>query len=275
MPEISEVKIMSDFINKIANQVDYFIGIGKNPEHKSKTDLTLPFKHFQIKAASRGKELQLKFIGLDGNYETDTTKFMTFTMGMSGNWNYSKDIYSIPVHTHFTIVDCDGGVLGMHDVRRFARWDWRGFNPDRGVDPKMEPFVFEKNLLMSIMEEKKHRILDKPIYEAMMDQRHFNGIGNYLRAEILGRIDLDPNLSAREYIRASGIKFFETVQDVIHESYILGGGQFKDWYNQADLDKKKSKEFQEWMQFYFNKERCIPIKDSSKRTFWMDKKWIK
>jgi hypothetical protein len=63
-------------------------------------------------------------------------------------------------------------------------------------------------------------------------------------------------------------------EKIIVESYELGGGQFKDWYNQADLEKKKSKEFQAWMQFYFNKERCEPIKDKQDRNFWIDKKWL-
>jgi len=55
MPEISEVRIMSEFINNVASKVDYFVGISKNPEHKSKTNLNVPFEHFQLKAFSRGK----------------------------------------------------------------------------------------------------------------------------------------------------------------------------------------------------------------------------
>ena len=271
MPEISEVRIMSEFINKVASDTDYFVGISKNTEHKNKTDLALPFNHFQLKAYSRGKELMLRFIGLDFVESDSDIRTLVFTMGMSGNWNYSKDIFSIPKHTHLTIVGCDGGVLGMYDVRRFARWDWRSWNPERGHDPVQETEPFRKDILENITKDK---IFQKPIYEAMMNQKYFNGVGNYLRAEILGRIDLDPRLSARDYITRAGEQFFNITEKVIVESYILGGGQFKDWYNQADLDKKKSKEFQEWMQFYFNKERCVPVKDKQDRNFWIDKKWI-
>jgi endonuclease VIII-like 1 len=272
MPEISEVRIMSEFINRVAGEVDHFCAISKNPEHKSKTDLSVPFSEFQIKADSRGKELRLKFISLDLDLEESETKIMTFTMGMSGNWNYSKDISSMPKHTHLRIVDSNHGILGLHDVRRFARWDWRGWNPERGPDPDTEFDAFVDNICENIQ---KDRIFNKPIYEVLMNQKYFNGIGNYLRAEILGRIDSDPKFSAREYILLNGPEFFAILSKVVKESYILGGGQFKDWYNQADLEKKKSKEFQEWMGFYLQKERCIAIKDSSKRTFWMDKKWIK
>jgi len=272
MPEISEVRIMSEFINRRAGEVDHFHSISKNPEHKSKTDLILPFSKFQLRADSRGKELRLRFIDLDFKYEEPSSKDMVFTMGMSGNWNYSKDVFSIPNHTHLRIVDSKYGILGLHDVRRFARWDWRGWNPERGPDPDTEFDAFVDNIYKNIQSD---RVFNKPVYEVLMNQKYFNGVGNYLRAEILGRIDSDPTVPAREYILLNGPEFFAILSKVIKESYILGGGQFKDWYNQADLEKKKSKEFQAWMKFYLHKERCIAIKDSSKRTFWLDKKWIK
>ncbi len=272
MPEISEVRIMSEFINRRAGEVDYFHSISKNPEHKSKTNLILPFSRFQLRADSRGKELRLRFIDLDFKYEETSSRDMVFTMGMSGNWNYSNDVFSIPNHTHLRIVDSKYGILGLHDVRRFARWDWRGWNPERGPDPDTEFDSFVDNIYKNIQTD---RVFNKPVYEVLMNQKYFNGVGNYLRAEILGRIDSDPTASAREYILLNGPEFFAILSKVIKESYILGGGQFKDWYNQADLEKKKSKEFQAWMKFYLHKERCIAIKDSSKRTFWMDKKWIK
>jgi len=93
MPEISEVRIMSEFINKVSSRIDYFVGVSKNPEHKSKTSLVIPFSHFQIKAYSRGKELMIRFIGLDFSHGEPDFKPLVFTMGMSGNWNYSKTIF--------------------------------------------------------------------------------------------------------------------------------------------------------------------------------------
>ena len=72
----------------------------------------------------------------------------------------------------------------------------------------------------------------------------------------------------------AGDEFFNILRKVSEESYVLGGGQFKDWYNQEDGEGEKWKSFQEWMQFYFNKDRCIPHKDSNGRVFWMDKKWL-
>jgi endonuclease VIII-like 1 len=273
MPEISEVRIMGEFINQISTKVDYFVGISKNPEHKSKTNLSLPFKDFQLKACSRGKELKIKFIDLDFKYEESKIKEMVLTMGMSGNWVYSPNVFKIPKHTHLMFMGNDGSVLGMNDVRRFARWDWRDWNIDRGPDPFYEFDRFKENILKGITGNRK--IWNKPIYEVLMNQEYFNGIGNYLRAEILGRICLDPRFPGDIYISLAGEDFFNTLKNVIEESYILGGGQFKDWYNQEDQKGEKWKSFQNWIGYYSNRERCIPVKDNNDRVFWMDKKWNK
>lgn len=271
MPEISEVRIMSEFINSVTAKVHNFVNISKNPEHKSKTDLSIPFENFTLYASTRGKELKIGFIDLDDPFNEH--KYLVFTMGMSGNWNYSSDVFKIPKHTHLMIIGKDGSVLGMNDVRRFARWEWRGWNPERGPDPFDEFQKFKENITDGI--KKNDKALNKPIYEVLMNQKYFNGIGNYLRAEILGRICLDPRFPGDIYISLAGDDFFNTLKNVIEESYVLGGGQFKDWYNQEDRKGEKWKSFQDWIGYYSNKERCVQIKDSNDRVFWMDKKWNK
>ena len=270
MPEISEVRIMSEFINSVSKNSDYFIDIRKNPVHKSPTNLSIPFSKFLVHATSKGKELGIKFTDYDNN---KITRQMTLTMGMSGNWAYTEKNKDVPKHTHLFLEDNNGGILGMHDVRRFARWDWREWNSERSPDPCIEFDSFKKNVLDGILKRKS--IFKKPVYETLMSQEYFNGIGNYLRAEILGRIDLDPNIPGDLYITSTGDRFFDVLKKTVDESYILGGGQFKDWYNSSDREGEKWKTFQDWMQFYFNKQKCEPIKDSKGRVFWIDKKWKK
>jgi len=46
------------------------------------------------------------------------------------------------------------------------------------------------------------KVFDQPICEALLDQRFFNGIGNYLRAEILYRLRIPPFEKAREVLEA-------------------------------------------------------------------------
>lgn len=274
MPEISEIRIMSEYINKVASNVDHFVSMAKSPEKKSKTNLDLPFFKFQLEAISRGKELKIRFKDLDYKNEELGQKDLVLTMGMSSNWNYSENLSVVPKHTHLMILASNGGVLGLYDVRRFARWEWRDWNPNRSPDPVRDFDNFKFQLLYYLDKNPQKAAFRKPIYETLLNQDYFNGIGNYLRAEILGRINTDPRTPTGDYIRKVGDEFFSVLKRISEESYILGGGQFKDWYNQEDQEGEKWKSFQEWMQFYFNKEQCMPIKDSNGRVFWMDKKWL-
>ena len=57
MPELAELRLTADYINKSANGLK-FVNIKKNPVHKGK-DIEVPFKFFRISAESRGKELML------------------------------------------------------------------------------------------------------------------------------------------------------------------------------------------------------------------------
>lgn len=40
----------------------------------------------------------------------------------------------------------------------------------------------------NVLRNLEDKVFDRPICEALLDQRFFNGIGNYLRAEILYRL---------------------------------------------------------------------------------------
>jgi endonuclease VIII-like 1 len=102
-----------------------------------------------------------------------------------------------------------------------------------------------------------------------MDQRYFNGIGNYLRAEILGRLsNVNPFDSAIKVIRKCP-QILELCKDVPEEAYALGGGELKDWVNPNNVIPEEK--FRDWLQYYGKKESVI---DSAKRRFWLDKKWL-
>ena len=60
MPELAEVKIMSDFINSVVSEEGFFDSLEKSPVSKVKTELD-PFKGavFTMHAKARGKELMI------------------------------------------------------------------------------------------------------------------------------------------------------------------------------------------------------------------------
>lgn len=266
MPELSEIRIMSEFINSKSSGI-YYQSARKSEEKKSNTDLS-PLNEngpFRINADSRGKELRLTF-DFNGNKRT-----LFFMMGMSANWFFVSPGEVYPKHTHL-IFKSNAGTLCLHDMRRFARWKWSdNWGADRGPDPVKEHQEFIDNILNNL----SHRDFQKPMMEVIMNQKWFNGIGNYLRAEILGRIDGNPLWPAWAYIEKFGDQLMFLCKQMPQEAYILGGGQFKDWYNYEDQQGEKWSSFQDWIKFYQRKDNALGILDKTGRRFWIDRKWEK
>ncbi len=76
-------------------------------------------------------------------------------------------------------------VLSFVDFRRFGHWevntDW---GSDRGPCPILDYENFRQNVITNLEDS---TFKNKAICEVLLNQRYFNGIGNYLRAEILHR----------------------------------------------------------------------------------------
>ena len=267
MPECAEIKIMTEYINDCTEGYT-FTSMEKSKETK------VPCKvwgrgiwPFEIKATHRGKEMIL-------DMGTDKLKA---SMGMSGHWRLTTkaDMYK---HTHLWFERDDGMILGLVDVRRFAKWSWCfDWGAKRGPCIMTEPEEFDKHIQNNLHKKK----FQKPICEVIMDQSYFNGVGNYLRAEILDRIDCSPFMAAREYI-INNPQLTTVVYEVVWESYLAGGGELKDWnnpyttgYARGRINKKMKvksySSFRDWLQCYQKKANVI---DGTKRRFWFDQKFL-
>lgn len=267
MPEHAEIKITSTFINTSVVDI-IFSEVGISSITKNVIDLNLPFEKFKIFTTARGKELKITLTSLHSSSES---KSLVMGFGMTGKWMIlnKEELLKIP-HIHLFFKGKDENhkdfYLAFQDVRRFARWSWSDWSPNRGPDPIKEEQLFRKNILDNL--EKK--TFDGRILEVIMDQQYFNGVGNYLRAEIIAQADIDPFLSASDVLSGPrGIIFLTIVRKVMTEARILGGAQLKDWKNPFGKGKEA---FFEWLQAY-GKGECIL--DKQKRNFWYLKKWKK
>lgn len=98
---------------------------------------------------------------------------------------------------------------------KMGRWqetaDW---GAKRGPDPILQFFEFANNVLAQVAR--------KPpagqICEFLLDQAYFNGIGNYLRAEILMRAGLDPFQETANVFKNSRSNIQSTLDAMIEES---------------------------------------------------------
>jgi endonuclease VIII-like 1 len=262
MPELAEVKLTADYVNRMVAEKTFF-EVRKNPSHKGKL-----FDHpesFKISAISRGKEFKLL---LEHSVGTD---HLLMTMGMSGYFKVTPTGEEIK-HSHLMFDSEDGTTLSFVDVRRFGKWSFNDWNKDRGPDPVQEYNVFVNHIMTNLLK----RDFDKPLHEVLMNQKYFNGIGNYLRAEILYRLDINPFQPARDVILSPKVKeLFELCRDIPNQAYLLGGGNLYTWETPQELEMHTSiGSWADWMKCYGNKEMCSEM-DNIGRRFWFDPKWKK
>ena len=262
MPELAEIKIMADYINKVCQEKDFTSISFSESAQSRKLGITQPtdLQIFRISAESRGKELMLTLT-------QGGSAFMkiSFAMGMSGHWREVPPGFEPPKHTHLLFNYIGFGSLCLVDVRRFARWkvveDW---SQNRGPCPVHDFTEFKHNILGNL----EKREFNKPIHLVLMNQRYFNGIGNYLRAEILFHADQDPFMEARTAL-STNPAIIELCERLPKEAYVLGGGQLKDWENPFEAPAGG---FNEWMQCYGRANHMV---DKNGRTLWYHDSQIK
>lgn len=270
MPELAEVKIMGDFINYIVTNEGFFDKIEKSPESKVKTELNaFNGAVFTLRAVTRGKEMILHLELIGGDINGAVTKNMNVTLGMSGSWAYvrkdSVNLEKILKHSHLRFISTKGNYLVLHDIRRFAKWKWgETWNKGRGPCPLTQYNEFVNHVKLHFQ---KHKAFAAPINELLMNQSFFNGIGNYLRAEILYRLDINPFQIAKEL----DIETLDRLLNMCHlccrDAYALGGGKMKEWFNPYGT---AANSMNDWMLCYSQKSSVV---DKTGRRFWYDPKW--
>ena len=231
---------MADYINQsIVEDLDFTTIVFSESANKRGLSVVQPsdLQIFKIQAQSRGKELMLSLI--QGGKE-----FMKIScsMGMSGHWHLANR-FNPPKHTHLMFNAVGDVSLCLVDVRRFARWKVvETWSINRGPCPVKDSSDFKNNLLQNL--DKKE--FSKPIHLVLMNQKYFNGIGNYLRAEILFQAAQDPFEEARTAL-INNPSIIELCERLPKEAYVLGGGQLKDWENPFNIPAGG---FDEWMKCY-------------------------
>lgn len=255
MPELAEIKIMSDYINHHSQDKTF-----TKSYHVEKGNIPVEtgfIENFKISSTANGKELIVKM------YRDDTCIDLSVFMGMSGNWLFiPTENWSERKFTRLRFDTTDGNSLLLYGLYMGPKYRVGGFTGvKRGVDPTKDFDTFRKNILENLGKSN----FNKPICEALLDQKYFNGIGNYLRSTILYYLDVNPFEKARKIIKERP-QVLELCREIPIKAYQLNGGQLTDWKNPFDTDFE---EFKKWV-FY---QKGLSCKDKTGRTFWYDEKW--
>jgi endonuclease VIII-like 1 len=135
---------------------------------------------------------------------SDSVLKIIFRFGMSGHFFFGEPS-QLPAHAHLMLRTEDGQrVLAFVDPRRWGHWALAADfdRRTRGPDATTEFAAFREHVRASLVGSsaggRSAAAFDVPICEMLLDQRYFNGIGNYLRAEILHRAGVRPFERARD-----------------------------------------------------------------------------
>lgn len=213
MPEGPELHLASLYVNRMCEGL-VFSGAVEKSEVSKRVEVPFSCDAYRVSAFSRGKEVRLTLTPIKSDdEETDKRAArgkkssgqnnqepmdIVFRFGMSGFFRLVPES-ELHKHAHlrFYTREEPRRVLSFVDVRRFGSWEPNGtWQADRGPCIMFEYQSFRNNVL-SHLEDKA---FDRPICEALLNQKFFNGIGNYLRAEILYRLSIPPFVKARSVL---------------------------------------------------------------------------
>lgn len=295
MPELAEIKIAGDFFNAKAKGKKCLKIVAKVTS-KVKTDLTV-LAPFDIISDARGKELLFTIHDAKG-----VERKLLLFFGMSGFFkaiNTDEEEQKARLKFYYD----DNSIIGFFDGRNFSKWKWvDGWSVNRGPSPVSE------------FEEFKHNILDnfgckdfnKPLHVVLLNQKYFNGIGNYLRSTIIYNLRIiDPNIpfnNLNEHELSALIESCRIIPSFFyfHHAYGLtsynSGGKIynKDYTKDDPIGWDKMTEFfKTYKRFHWMQKDLLLLdlitsnspnnlmfygvgckkKDSTGRTFWYDCKW--
>jgi DNA-formamidopyrimidine glycosylase len=225
MPEGPEVKIMTDQLcSRLKDRHLFEINIigGKfirlPPDNINLFKNILPNKIIDVKCKG-------KFI-----YFTFSNNWYIFnTLGMTGNWSEVKEKHS---SIHFKLEDGD---IYFNDARRFGTFKCIQGNDvlqqklnSLGLD-LLSAAINNDNIKYRFRNLIKDR--EDTLAEALMNQKIFSGVGNYIKSETLYRSRLSPwricnSLSNEEYYSLA-----QNTIDILLESYKLGGATLATYKN--------------------------------------------
>jgi len=202
MPEGPELHLSAVFINRACENLIFSGKTIRNPIHKS-DEIIWDEPEYTIRAESRGKELMLHLFAVNSKDSKKKTELKStsiqFRFGMSGKFEYTRaDELKKHSHLQFLTKDEPKMALSFVDYRRFGRWfQDQTWSAERGPCVIQEFHAFVKHVADNV----NNAAFNRPICEVLLNQKFFNGIGNYLRAEILYRCKIPPFENAKTVLK--------------------------------------------------------------------------
>lgn len=247
MPEISEVNIITNSLNKLLKNktlIKVEILKGGKYENKAPNNYQLFVRELPLKVdyiRCKGKIIYWLFS--NGNVMLNHLK-------MTGFWSINKKEKHSALKFVFEDKDKDKNIIKLYytDIRRFGRLEFgenlsniseflNKLGPDVLNDPS---FLFKKFKEITIKKKRTN------ITKFLMDQENISGIGNYLKAEILYESRISPHRTVGSLNDEELKKLYDNIKKIPKLSYQWKGMSRSDY---KDIDGKKG-EFERFLKVY-------------------------
>ena len=253
MPEACEVRVISEYLNKVWSG-KLIIGMGWDSKSKfNKTGIKnmdlvkVPCK--VVGVFSRGKLIIIECINQEG-----MTIYMISQLGMEGKWVHTKEKHS-NFRIYFGNLNSDKNAYIIEDTwyyddsRHFGHFNVYSDlkEPEKNHGPCLlttalvnNGIVNQNNLrsyqiITNIIEFKNKiqnkRISNKAVCEFLMEQQHLSGVGNYLRVEILYRAKIHPNKTIGSFTDHDVTNLYNNIIDQMLIAYGAKGLTIKSYWD--------------------------------------------
>jgi uracil-DNA glycosylase len=210
-----------------------------------------------VTCLARGKQLLLTLRSVSSGDSTT----LVFGFGLVGRFALlDEQSASTATHVRASLRLDDTRHLVLIDSMRMASFSKvTDFDRKRGPDPVLEWPAFAQNVRDAIAQ----RRLSGEIGSSMLNQAYFNGIGNYLRAELLHRARIFP-LDPIERVAAEAPERFDELLNLCRDMPLE--------ILRLDLnkygDEAEQRRFKAWLAVY---ESGVVLLDKSKRKMYVSK----
>ena len=268
MPEQPEISIMSNFFNSKI-ETGYVTKVEKSPMSKNKCDLSVLNDGRSWRATSqfRGKEMLVTFTCEKDVHSLKLGFARIGAMYICEADDIPENFDKVAMLRFYT---SKGKIVYLYDYTRYSQWRWcPTWDPSRSPDIVVEHNEWRDHLY----KYRKIKYFKQPIFDIILDQKYFNGIGNFSRSEILCRTLCSPFMNFDEILESDTLRtdFFEVCRETLRDIADLGGLQFKYWINPFGVKKQK---FNRWVRCYKKLPKTFYQKDSKGRLFWFDKRYL-
>ena len=165
---------------------------------------------------------------------------LLFRCGMTGHIQSFPSHTATHKHAHLSFLSSEPSDVAVCfvDQRQFGRWlvtsEW---DRTRGPCPLTQYPFFRQHVLDSL--DKSY--MQKPLCEVMLNQKVMNGIGNYLRAEICHRADINPFATAHSVLsRLVGVQDRADQPDVLRLCHDVPLEVFTMGYRYGSLNNEEA-----------------------------------